>query len=42
MLQGYYRGAEGALTTVADAQGIRRALADTQGLLWLDLEAPSP
>jgi len=42
MLQGYYRHADGTLTTVADTEGIHRALADTQGLLWLDLEAPSP
>jgi len=42
MLRGYYRGADGSLTAVADAEGIRRALADTQGLLWLDLESPAP
>jgi len=42
MLRGYYRGADGSLTTVADPESIRRALADPEGLLWLDLEAPSP
>lgn len=42
MLRGYYRGADGRLTAVADAGGIRQALADPQGLLWLDLESPSP
>jgi magnesium transporter len=42
MLRGYYRGAGGTLTTVADAEGMRRALDDAQGLLWLDLESPSP
>jgi magnesium transporter len=42
MLRGYYRGADGALTAVADIEGVRRALSDPQGLLWLDLEAPSP
>lgn len=41
MLRGYYRGADGALTAVADVEGVRQALADPQGLLWLDLEAPS-
>jgi magnesium transporter len=42
MLRGYYRGADGSLTAVADTEGVRRALADPQGLLWLDLESPSP
>ena len=42
MLRGYYRGADGALTAVADVEGVRQALSDPQGLLWLDLEAPSP
>jgi len=42
MLRGYYRGADGTLTAIADVEGIRRALADPQGLLWLDLESPTP
>jgi len=42
MLRGYYRGADGKLAAVADIQGVRQALADPQGLLWLDLESPSP
>src|SRR4030042_2671954 len=42
MLRGYYRGADGSLTAVADVEGVHKALADTQGLLWLDLEEPSP
>jgi len=42
MLRGHYRSGDGTLTTITDSEGIRRALDDTQGLLWLDLESPSP
>jgi magnesium transporter len=42
MLRGHYRSADGTLTAVVDSEGIRRALDDAQGLLWLDLESPSP
>ncbi|MDP2949198.1 MAG: magnesium/cobalt transporter CorA, partial [Chloroflexota bacterium] len=41
MLSGYYRQATGAMTPIADAEAVRQALADAQGLLWLDLQAPS-
>lgn len=42
MLRGYYRGVDGALIAVADAEAVRQALADPKSLLWLDLESPSP
>jgi len=41
MLRGYYRRADGRLTAVADDAAVRQALADPEGLLWLDLESPS-
>ena len=41
MLSGYHRRASGELMPIADGEAVRQALADAQGLLWLDLEAPS-
>jgi magnesium transporter len=42
MLRGYYRAPDGTLTAVADAGAVRQALAEPEGLLWLDLESPLP
>jgi magnesium transporter len=41
-LTAFYRSAAGAVTQPADADALRAALADSRGLLWVDLRLASP